>query len=178
MNFFSRATTTALTGLAAFGFASAAFAHHVPIQPWVESEVGHLIDTAHAVGIGTYAGVGPCEERKGMMGLMYEKGYLLVCPEAHKGNADELADTIRHELIHAAQYCLSRDVIHPEHEDQYISDAQEHLHWNILGYEPSDWGAEAEARVLANTLDEKDVAEVLRQACTDHVWPKDIPGAN
>lgn len=89
-----------------------------------------------------------------------------------------MADTIRHELIHAVQYCLGRDVIHPQYEEQYISDAQEHLHWNILGYEPSKWGGEAEARVLAHILEEEDIAEMLLQACAGHTWPKDIPGAN
>jgi len=173
MSFFSRVATTALTGLAAFGFASAAFAHHVPEQPWVESEIERLINAAHLVGIDTYSGVGPCEEVDGMMGAMYEKGYLLICPEAHEGDTAELANTFRHELIHAVQYCVGRDVIHPQHEDQYISDAQEHLHWNILGYEPHKWGGEAEARVLATIMEEGQVADLLIEACAGHDWPKD-----
>lgn len=84
MSFFSRAATTALTGLAALGFASAAFAHHVPVQSWEEDEVHRLMDAARLVGIDAYAGVGPCEEGKGMMGAMYERATCWFVPRLMK----------------------------------------------------------------------------------------------
>ena len=183
MSFFTKAATTALTGLAVLGFASSAFAHHVDHQPWDQSQMEQLTQAALDVGISLHRDIGICNEMEGLMGAMYEKGYLLVCTEAHRdenGEPDgsELADTIRHELLHAVQYCLGREMIHPQHEDQYISDAQEYLRWDILGYEPDTWGGEAEARVLSYLLSEEEIAPMLRQACANHVWPKDIPGAN
>ena len=179
MSFFTKAATTALTGLAALGFASSAFAHHVPTQPWVDSEMEVLIQAATGVGIDIVIDIGPCKTTEGLMGAMYEKGYLLVCKDAHKdeyGEIDgsELADTVRHELIHGIQYCLDREMIHPQHEEQFVQDAQDHLHMPMMGYEPDQWGGEAEARVLAHLLSEEDIAPMLRQACAGHVWPKDI----
>ena len=179
MNFFSKVATTALSGLAAFGFASAAFAHHVPIQPWDKSQMEQLTKAALDVGISLHRDAGLCTEMEGLMGAMYEKGYLLICTDAHRGengelNGDELADTVRHELLHAVQFCLGREMIHPQHEDQFVEDAQDHLHMPMMGYEPDQWGGEAEARVLSHLLSEEDIAPMLRQACASHVWPKDI----
>lgn len=181
MNFFSRAATTALTGLAVLGFASSAFAHHIPQQPWNDSQMEQLLDAASDVGIELYRDVNVCREVQGLQGAMYEVGALLVCTEAHEdedGNIKEaeLADTIRHELVHGIQYCLGREMIHPQYEDEFISDAQTELHWHILAYEPKDWGGEAEARILAHVLSEEEIAPMLRQACAGHAWPKDQEG--
>ena len=179
MSFFSRAATTALTGLAILGFASSAFAHHVEQQPWDEEQMGQLARAALDVGISLHQDVGICNEMEGLMGAMFEKGHLLVCTEAHKDEdgmirADELADTVRHELLHAVQYCLGREMIHPQHEDQFIEDARDQLHMPMMGYDPEEWGGEAEARVLSYLLSEEEIAPMLRQACANHVWPKDI----
>lgn len=179
MSFFSKAATTALTGLAVLGFASSAFAHHVEQQSWDKGQMEQLTQAALDVGISLHRDIGICNEKKGLMGAMYEKGHLLVCTEAHKDedgviDGDELADTVRHELLHAVQYCLGREMIHPQHQEQFIVDAQNHLHMPMMGYDPEDWGGEAEARVLSFLLSEEEIAPMLRQACANHVWPKDI----
>lgn len=179
MSFFSKAATTALAGLAALGFASSAFAHHVEHQPWNKAQMEQLTQAALDVGISLHRDIGICNEMEGLMGAMYEKGYLLVCTEAHKDedgviDGDELADTIRHELIHGIQYCLGREMIHPQHKDQFIEDARDQLHMPMMAYDPEEWGGEAEARVLSYLLSEEEIAPMLRQACADHVWPKDI----
>lgn len=181
MSFLSRAATTALTGLAILGFASSAFAHHIKPQPWDDSQVEQLLDAATDVGIELYRDTTVCRKTQGLQGAMYELGALLVCTEAHKDedgniNKAEMADTIRHELIHGIQYCLNRETIHPRYEDEFIFEAQTDLHWHILAYKPTDWPGEAEARVLAQVLSEEEIGPMLREACAGHVWPKDQEG--
>ena len=178
MSFFTRAATTALTGFAILGFASAAFADHVTPQPWNDEEMAVLSEAAIDVGIDTYADIGPCVTREGLMGAFYQRGSLLVCTKAHGEDMAELADTVRHELLHAVQFCLNRDMIHPSYEDQYVEDAQDYLHMPMMAYDPEDWGGEAEARVLASILSEEEIAVMLREACANHTWPKNIPGNN
>lgn len=169
MNSFSRLATTALTGLAILGFASSAFAHHIQHQPFVEEETVQLLAVAESLGITVHVDPGICE--KGLYGAMTTAGQLIVCTEAHGDDLDELADTIRHELLHAAQFCKGHNngatsaLLRPEYVDESVAFPQEHLHWNILDYDPGKWNSEGEARTMAYFLDEKDVADWLVQEC-------------
>ena len=163
MSFFTRAAHTALTGLAIFGFASAAFAHHVEQQPFVETESTLLLDAVRRTGHQVYGKADICEE--GLLGVATSDKRLLICVDNHKGDMDEMADTIRHEALHLVQYCNNGATLMPEENDQFIDYAQEYLHWDILGYDPSAWSIEAEARVMAHFLDEHQVAQLLVKYC-------------
>jgi len=173
-NIFEYAARTALTGLAIFGFASAAFAHHAPQQPFIEEESLALLNVVRATGHRVYLDQGPCLTEKGLMGFATSTGALVICTKAHGDDMDELADTIRHEAFHLAQFCKGRKAgtpdgrgltILPELEDQNIEIAQEVLHWHILGYEPGKWATEAEARVVAHALEEEQIAAILVDEC-------------
>lgn len=174
MTLFFRLATTALTGLCALGMVGAAQAHHVQQQPYVASETRSLLQTARGLGVQVFTdkeAPGACKE--GLFGAANIKSQLLICANNHGGNVQELADTVRHELVHIAQYCKAARtgasdaaLLYPAHSDGFIAYAQEQLHWHILGYDTKDWGNEAEARSLAHLLNEKEVAYLLRRNCS------------
>jgi len=171
MNFFTRAATTALTGLAIFGFASAAFAHHVEQQPFVASESRLLLDAVRRTGHQILVNDKTCEEKAGLFGAATNRKQLLICVDNHKGDADELADTIRHEALHLVQMCKGRSggatiaLLAPEDREQFLNDAVTWLHMPVSSYPSSQHHVEAEARVLAHHLDEHQVAQLLVKFC-------------
>jgi len=160
----------ATAAVAVLGFASAANAHHWAQQPFVEAESQLVLNAVRATGHNVLLNQGPCQEKDGLMGFATMNGFLVICAENHKGDMDELADTIRHEALHLAQFCKARrtgeDLLFPEHEDSHIELAQTELHWHILGYDTEQWAREAEARVAAQVLDEYQVAQIIRQECS------------
>jgi len=170
MSFFTKAATTALAGCVIFGFASAASAHHMRQQPFVKANVNALLRVVKATGHRIYSGGELCEKRK-LMGAAFRDKQLLVCVDNHKGDLDELADTVRHEVIHLAQMCKARRVgatsavLVPNVIEESVAFAQEHLHWNRLGYNRSKWNTEGEARTMAHFLNESQVAELLVDEC-------------
>ena len=141
------------------------------------SETRSLLQTARGLGVQFFTENSNAESAKacksGAYGYATSKFQLLLCVKNHKGDTVELADTIRHELIHIAQYCKAARtgasdaaLLYPAHSDGFIAYAQEQLHWHILGYDTKDWGNEAEARSLAHLLNEKEVAYLLRRNCS------------
>jgi len=170
MTFFTKAATTALTGLAIFGFASAAFAHHTPKQPFVESESVALLRVVQATGHKVFLDVGPCKEKKGLYGFASTRGALVICTEAHGNNKAELADTVRHEALHLAQFCKGRKhgatsaLLAPG----LIQESRElavDLHMPVKAYEPHKRDSEAEARAMAHLLEEEQIARLLIAHC-------------
>ena len=118
-NLFTRAATTALTGLAIFGFASAAFA-----GAKVSDESAH-VRLAQAVidaGVRVYVNHEYCHRDHGE-GTLYgfysgEARAMLICPEnADKGDrgtewTEEDYDTLRHEAVHLVQDCMDGKLDH------------------------------------------------------------------
>ena len=173
MTFFTRLATTALTGFCALGMVGAAQAHHVTQQPYVEAETAHLLRTARAVGVRVFTDANtpkPC--RSGAYGYANTKHQLLICVKNHAGDMNEMADTIRHELVHIAQYCKGRKagatsaLLYPELRDKALVGARDHLHMPMDKYTPSKYAAEAEARVLAQIYEEHQVATLLKRHCS------------
>ena len=169
MTLFTRIATTALTGLCALGMVGAAQAHHIPQQPFSDEASAALLRTARSVGIRVFteqSGPGANKACKsGVYGMANSNMQLLICVGNHGGDTRELADTIRHELIHSVQFCKN-GLLRPSLSDKFISDARTHLHWDTSNYEASSWAREAEARVLAQVLPEKAVAELLIKHCS------------
>lgn len=113
MTFFTRAATTALTGLAIFGFASAAFA-----GPQKSNDRAH-VRLAQAVvdaGVKVIVNDDYCHRDHGE-GTLYgfysgSHRVMLICPEnAGKGDrgtqwTEEDYDTLRHEAVHLVQDCM------------------------------------------------------------------------
>ena len=171
MTFFTRAATTALTGLAIFGFASAAFAHHSIRQPFVEEETRLLLNAVKATGHHVVLDEGPCKTTgNGMLGAATTSGILLICAKNHGGDLVELADTIRHEAFHLAQFCKGRKhgatsaLIVPDVIESSRALALE-LHMPVNAYAPDKRDSEAEARAGAYLLEEAEVASLLIKEC-------------
>jgi len=171
MNIFQRTAAAVLSGLCLVGAAASVNAHHVPQQPYVASETRMLLDTASSVGISIFTDkTTPKACKKGLFGSANARNQLLICIANHGDNANELADTIRHELIHSAQYCKGRRVgatsalLYPELADKAIQGAVE-LHMPVDQYAPAQYAREAEARVLAQIYEEEQIAAVLRREC-------------
>lgn len=173
MKFFSRLAASALTGLALLGLtASSVKGHHVPKQHTFDKHysaelLGFVASTGHAV----YMGAEVCDKNPGLMGFADPRGALVICGANHKGDYEELADTIRHETIHLAQFCKGRKygassaLLFPNNKLYFLGVATRHLHWNPHRYPERKWNAEAEARVLAHELDEREVGALLLKYC-------------
>ena len=158
------ATATALLSLFAVGTAQAAPQR----QPWVASETMYLSNVAKDLGVKLYRDVpSVCDQKAyGMATTEYQ---LVVCLENHGGNLVELADTIRHEMIHIAQYCRGNGEIAllTTRPSTHLRYAVEVLGWDILGqYDREDWLAEGEAFSLAHIMEEHEIAELLIDNCT------------
>lgn len=167
MKFFTRLATTALAGLCAFGAASAAYAHHLPRQPFVESETISLMRSARATGISIFLDSNPGAKsscRAGLLGMANSAKQLLICVENHRGDTVGLADTIRHELIHSVQYCKG-GLIYPNLRDKNLALARDQLHMPMNKYPKASYYREAEARALAHTLKEDRIAELVTTYC-------------
>ena len=119
MTFFTRAATTALTGLAIFGFASAAFA-----GPQKSDDRAH-IRLAQAVmdaGVKVIINDDYChrDHGEGKLFGFYAGTHrvMVICPEnAEKGEVgtqwtEEDYDTLRHESVHLVQDCMDGTLDH------------------------------------------------------------------
>jgi len=168
MTLFTRLTAAALAATCAVGAATAALAHHrTDRQPYVHEETMGLLATARRAGIQIFTDrsnstKGLC--REGLYGMANSNNQLLLCVENHGGDMVELADTVRHELIHNAQFCKG-GMIHPELKDKMLAAARDELHMPMDKYEPRKYYREAEARVLAHLMDEHEVADLVTKHC-------------
>ena len=173
MTIFTRLATTALTGFCALGMVGAAQAHHVQQQPFVASETRLLLDTARGLGVEVFTDKElPKACKKGLFGMANNKHQLLICVANHRGNGREMADTVRHELVHIAQYCKGRKMgatsalLYPELRDKALVGARDHLHMPMDQYHPNKHAGEAEARVLAQIYNERQIATLLTRHCS------------
>lgn len=166
--------TTALAAIIGFGFAATAVMAKGKFYPMNPDSV-RLLETAKATGVKVVIDPGEKYCPPKLFGFAADNGYLVVCYDNHtqidgklglsKDEANELADTIRHELVHIVQYCAyGGNMILPENEDYFISRAQD-LGMPILSYETHQWATEAEARVLAHEFSEIQIAFLLTRSC-------------
>jgi hypothetical protein len=132
-----------------------------------------LVKTGQRLGIQFQVDTPDCKENARLMGYMVAPQMVMtVCLKNHEAYGDmavvNLADTIRHELIHAAQFCkatYSSNVLFPDRINESLDFAQEHLDWNVLGYPVQYWNAEGEARTLAHHFSEQQVSVLLDKSC-------------
>lgn len=114
MTIFSRIATTALTGLAALGFASASYAVPSQAQPQEGSLDAHayLAEVIKDHGVSFYVNHDYCQQNPSVMGFYAgAERVLVVCQDNYIGNgevawtANDL-DTLRHEAQHMIQDCM------------------------------------------------------------------------
>ena len=173
MTFFTRIATTALAATCLLGQAGTAKAHHVPQQPYAVSETRSLLQVATSNGVQVFTEKDAPEAcKKGAYGYANNQHQLLICISNHRGDMNELADTVRHELVHIAQYCKGRKLgatsalLYPELRDKALVGARDYLHMPMDQYSPNKHAAEAEARVLAQVYEEHQIAALLKRHCS------------
>jgi len=164
------AATAALTGLAVFGFASAAFAGNYFFEPDL-SESEQLIENLFLVGGQLHLDHEICET--GVLGAYRrDTKEVVACVINHQGNIMELHDTIRHEAVHMAQGCkaerlgVKRVALREDLAIFYQDYARDYLGWNRLGYNMEQWTTEAEARVLAAVMGQHGIVGLLLEECS------------
>ena len=170
MTLFTRIAATALTGLAILGSASPVLAGPQQ-QPWNLQESRDLLNTVR--GTGHYVGidVARCEEKSAPYGYATSRGTLVICATKHDGDLNELADTIRHEAIHLAQFCKGSkegkviSLLYPDRKEDIAFVARNDLGFVGHGYESHKIAIENEARVLAQVLEEEQVEALLTSQC-------------
>lgn len=161
----------ALAGSISLGFASPSAAHHTTQQPYNEQQLNGLVYTVKVTGHKVYTASPACQNKKGLFGAATRNKQLLICVENHDDDRTELADTVRHESIHLAQFCKGRNVgttvamLHPADSKKYLQFAVDFLHMPLSRYSEQKHYTEAEARVLAYLLEEKEVAQLLVEYC-------------
>ena len=115
MTFFSRLATTALTSLAALGFASASYATPSGTVPQESSLEAHvlLINTIERYGVDFIENHDYCQQNPSVNGFYSSTArVLVVCNDLYsegnrnpKWTANDL-DTLRHEAQHMIQDCM------------------------------------------------------------------------
>ena len=115
MTVFSRIATTALTGLAALGFASASYATPTQTQPVEGSLEAHavLVQAIKRQGVDFVVNHPYCQERPSVNGFYASSARILVvCNDNYSAEnktpdwtANDL-DTLRHEAQHLIQDCM------------------------------------------------------------------------
>ena len=127
---FTKLATSALTGLAALGFASASYATPTQAQPQEGSLDAHalLVQTIEGQGVDFLVNHEFCQENPGVMGFYSSiNRVLVVCNDNYSAEnrnpqwtANDL-DTLRHEAQHMIQDCmvggLSDGTLHPVYRD-------------------------------------------------------------
>ena len=119
MTFLTRAATTALTGLAVLGFASAALAQDQRpiIQDSPHNNHVLLSEVIKSVGIGFYINPGACDDVEAFGWYSGKRKHLVICQENRTSTPEEQVewtaedyDTLRHEAQHMIQDCMDRKI--------------------------------------------------------------------
>lgn len=156
----------ALTGFTLLGSASSAVA--LERLPFDETKLNNLLEVVRDTGHRVYSGGGPCD-RRGVYGFATTTKQLIICVDNHGSDMVELADTIRHEAFHLAQFCKARRVgataalIFPDRKDT-LKDAVA-LGMPVKRYQERQYAIEAEARVIAHEMDAEQIAAILEEEC-------------
>lgn len=173
--FLSAIAATALTGSLAFAVPAHAQGMVTVRTDSTTETVQELVNRSQELGIEIQSDTQECKDTPGLMGYMMAPSMLLVlCIENHgqmfgPSAFDNLADTIRHELVHAAQFCKSSwstdAVLFPENVRFSQNYAQTHLNWDVFLYPDYQWPMEGEARTLAFFLNDAQIADLLDESC-------------
>ena len=116
MTIFNRVATTALTGLAALGFASASYATPTRTVPQEGSIEAHalLADTIRRAGVTFLINHAYCQENPSVNGFYAgTERVLVVCNDDYSATNTDPAwtandfDTLRHEAQHLIQDCMA-----------------------------------------------------------------------
>lgn len=166
------AAAIAVTG----ALAPAAEAHHLGYRhEYNAASWTHLAETIEDHGVQIWLDAKYCEEN-GLLGMAI-KGqdgsmHMLICRDNHNDNYNEMADTFRHEVVHLIQYCKGERngatiaTLYPDQAEESLRIARDYLHMPMGAYDKEKWINEAEARVMAFVLDEREIARQFADQCS------------
>lgn len=170
MNLFSRIAAATLAAIAVAGPASA----KPEPQAYNARTTKALVSLVERNGVRVFIDDPYCskDDNEGrLMGAATSNRELLLCVENHGGDYPELADTVRHEIVHLAQYCKGRTVgatiatLSPRHSNAWLEHAINELNMPTDLYDKSQWRVEAEARVLAQYLTDGQIGGLYNEYC-------------
>ena len=120
-----------------------------------------LLEFHESKGGGVHIDSDFCTENEGFFGM--QKGFdVHICFDAHKDDAGELLDTVRHEMWHVVQMCNGG----PLHTDKAKSlRLAKATGWTGEGYSEDVWHLEAEAHLAASLLSAEDIRVALTNHC-------------
>ena len=164
---FKTLSAIALAGSTLLGFASSAVAGY-GMQPWDAQGAANLIRVAESHGIEVHADHELCRSNRNIYGLMSNKNEMYLCGD-NIPNVDMLGEVIRHELVHAAQFCRWRRgkpmLVEPDKFDGFEQYAAVALDFVGQNYPPEQFEVEVEARVMGNVYSNTQVANILDKEC-------------
>lgn len=106
----------------------------------------------------------------GRFGVANVQKQVLICIGNHKGDWEELTDTMRHELIHIAQGCKGEGKrlvpLVENYTADYLKFTDDYLGWNVRkNYKPNLWPIEAEAFSMAHVLSSEQIGDIVVKYC-------------
>jgi hypothetical protein len=133
--------------------------------PQVEAEAFTNIDLLEyheELGGRVYVDSAACEDPR-VMGM--KQGVSIhICAKNAKGDAAEIADTIRHEVWHMVQACKGGPITN----DQVAMMGEAYAKgWTGEGYDADVWHIEAEAHFAAATFTPQEIKNALQKFCFD-----------
>jgi len=160
----------ALAGSVILGSASSAVAQVIH-QPMNAEGTDRILKTVQAVGYTVFKGGGPCDTAPAYGVVAPDMKAFLICVKNHGNRMDLLADTVRHEAVHVAQFCKAKRVgatnalLMPEHNRLFTGLATDILEAPFHMYPPSHRPYEAEAFAVAHVSDDDQVVKILKEEC-------------
>ena len=148
-------------------FATAALAFAATTTPAMAQPGGVELYTA-LDNAGVEITTGNCEA-KGVTGtygfFMPSKNWIHICEDVAVSDAQQW-ETIRHEAVHAAQFCMDRSMQTTVMKLQWIDENYNKSDWSFIkqAYDKSDWLIEIEAFTLMR-YSNSDIAGLVNHAC-------------
>ena len=171
-----KVAAVALTSFSLLGFASSAQAETIiggdgyGYQPWDQGAANNLIKVAKSHGIKVNDDHPACHETGNTVyGLMQKSTNTMTLCVENIPSTNILGEVIRHELIHAAQFCrINRGLdplIEPSKQKSFFRYSITVLEWYGQNYPIGQLEMELEARVMGNIYSYSRVAAILDKEC-------------
>ena len=122
-----------------------------------------LLDNLDAAGVTVEAGECPSEEALGW--FIPKKQFIALCTNVIDSE-EEAWTTLRHEAVHAAQFCVDPTMESTVLRYSVIRQHRSEDDWNFIrsAYHINDWAIESEAFTLMR-LSNDTIADLVEKAC-------------
>ena len=144
----------------------AATAAITPAQAYVPAGGVDLYSALDDAGVEITTGNCEAEGLTGTYGFfMPSKNWIHICEDVAVTDAQQW-ETLRHEAVHAAQYCMDSSMQTTVMRHSWIENNHSSSDWSFIkqAYDKSDWIIEIEAFTLMNYSNQF-IADVVNHAC-------------